>query len=306
MSRWSTNQTGRGSVIQGAIPTGQPLVRASGLTLRGVVVASYVYDSGPLPNQSTEPNDIYVDVLVYGQVNTVLPRVLWTQGRSGLHEGDISLPRAATLDTSGEPLDVTKSKPQALDGDHVVVGFLEDDLGQPYVVTCLNHPSSDIGRAGAPLGQRMRLTSADGHPRLTKHRGSALGIDTNGNAVLDTRQAHSGEYQGDGSEPLPTNNGSNGNTIVDLQEGATITIRIGDGAAIVIQNRDGNAEMTLGDGARGVALAENLQNYINNQVKLLFDQHTHPYAFGPTGPPMQQFPEYDTSITSTKSRLPDG
>ena len=170
-NRWRATRTGRGTVVQSAVPTGNRQVRAQGLQVRGVVVAVYVYDSEGLINQpNVQPNAIYVDVLIYGRHNTVIPRVLWTTERSGLHEGEICIPRAATIDTTGNELDLTRAKPQSLDGDHVIIGFLEDDLTQPYVVRAVQHPSSDIGNSEKPLGQRMRLLESDGNPRLWKHR----------------------------------------------------------------------------------------------------------------------------------------
>lgn len=305
-NRWQSTRTGRGTRVQSSIPTGARAVRAQGLQVRGVVVAVYVYDSESFLNQEVQPNDIYVDVLVYGRHNTVIPRVLWTVERSGLHEGDICIPRAARLDVTGEDLNLKVAKPQTLDGDHVIVGFLEDDLAQPYVVRSIQHPSSDIGNSARPLGQRMRLLEGDGNPRLWKHRGSAFGLDPDGNFIMDTRRAHSGEYEANGAEPTPTEDGSNGNTVIDLQEGSTLIIRIGDGENLELTQKDGEATLKLGDGAVSFAIAENLQNYIDNQVKTVFDAHTHPYAFGPTGPPSTPLPGYDSSITSTKATLPDG
>lgn len=254
--RWGPSKTARGTTVQSALPTGVRAVRANGLTVRGVVVAVYVYDTSAtelFQNQNVQVNDIYVDVLIYGRHNTVLPRVLWTKARSGLHEGDISLPRAATLDTSGGDLNVATAKPQAMDGDHVIVGFLEDDLAQPYVVSSLNHPSSDIGKSDSdPLGQRTRLVAADGNPRLWKHRGSAFGIDTDGNFILDTRTGHGGEYQADGAEPSATQNGSNGNLTATIQPGATVAVTGFEG--LNIQNTgntalDTNGTVGLGTGA---------------------------------------------------------
>lgn len=304
------NRTRLGTLVQGAVPTGLPGgLRANGLSLRGVVVAVYVYDTPDvLPNiPDVQANNVYVDVLLYGLRFNVLPRVLWTKARSGLHEGDVSLPRAATIDTSGEDFDVLKSDPQALDGDHVVVGFLEDDLTQPYVVASLNHPSSDIGNSGRPLGQRMRLTEADGNPRFWKHRGAAFGLDKDGNWLLDTRRAHGGEYLADGSEPDPTEDGSNGNVILDLPRGSTVTIRINDGAQLTLEDQDGEATLTLGDGAVSVAVADHLQT-LYEQLKAQFDAHQHLYAFGPTGPAQTAgftAPDWDPNINSDKATIPD-
>lgn len=308
MNRWGPAKTRQGTRVQGAVPTSPTQVlRAGGLTLRGVVIAVYVYDSQPFLNQDgLQPNGIYVDVLLYGRHASVLPRVLWTLNRSGLHEGDVSLPRPATRAVPNLDFDVTKTAPQTMDGDHVVVGFLEDDLAQPYVVGCIPHPSSDIGNAAKPVGQRMRLEEADGHPRFWKQNGTAFGIDADGNFVLDTRGAHPGQvaYNADGTEPAPTNDGSNGNQVIDIQEGATVTLRIGNGANLLLTNADGSATLTLGDGAVSVAVADHLQT-LWQQFKALFDAHTHIYAFGPTLPPPAPAPAWDPNINSNKVTIPD-
>jgi hypothetical protein len=282
------------------------------MLLRGVVVAVYVYDAEQvfLNLPDVQINDIYVDVLLYGRNNVVLPRVQWSSPRSGLHEGDIVIPRAATLDTQSE-LNVQRSKPQAIDGDHVIVGFLEDDLTQPIVLGCIQHPSSDIGKTPEdPLGQRMRIRSGDGNPRLWKHRGTAFGVDQDGNWKLDTRIAHSGVYEDDGSEPAPTEDGSNGNTVIDLQEGSTLTVRTGNGATLLLTEKDGDATLTVGDGAVSVAVADHLEA-LYGQLKAAFDAHTHTVPIvGPTGTtastaPLMPAPGWDSNINSDKVTIPD-
>lgn len=307
-NRWGPARTRQNTRVQGAVPTTpDAVVRANGLALRGVVVAVYVYDSEPLLNQDgLQPNGVYVDVLLYGRHNTVLPRVIWTTGRSGLHEGDVVLPRAASRAVPDLDFDVSTSSPQSMDGDHVVVAFLEDDLAQPYIQRCLPHPSSDIGNDARPVGQRLRLAEADGHLRMWKQNGAAFGVGATGDFVVDTRRAHPGQvaYEPDGTEPDPTEDGSNGNVVVDVQRGATVTIRIGDGASVILRDADGDATLTVGDGGVAVAVADHLQA-LWEQFKALYDSHTHLYAFGPTAPPSAPATDWDPKINSDKMTLPD-
>jgi hypothetical protein len=63
--------------------------------------------------------------------------------------------------------------------------------------------------------------------------------------------------------------------------------------------------MTVGDGTVSVAIAEALQEYINNTVKVWLDTHTHPTGVGPSGPPPTPITGYDTAITSSKVKIPD-
>lgn len=305
MSRWSAGWSPMGAVVQGAVPSGPVAVRSQGLFVRGVVIAVYVYDSKEelVPGYAVKPNGVYVDVLTYGKHNTVLRRVMWTHGRSGLQEGDISLPRAATLSVNEDALDLSLVDPAALDGDHVAVGFLEDDLSQPFVVCSLSHPSSDLGNEDRDLGQRMRLVEADGAPRMIKHRGAAFGLDAGGNWRLDTRRAHGGAYQKDGTEPEPAEDGQHGNVVLQLPRGATVTIEIEGGANLTLTDKDGDAKLTLGDGAASVAVAEPL-SALYKSLKDRFDTHVHPYAFGPTGAPTTPAPAWDGDIVSDKAKIP--
>jgi len=227
-----------GAVLQSSMPTRQNpsnAGRANGLTVRGVVVAVYAYDSEEPVSASEEDglaiNSIYVSVLCYGKVfNGVLPRVLWTHDRSGLHDGDVSLPRPTTIDITGDFDPNSGSNVANLDGDHVIIGFLDDDLAQPYVLRCIPHPSSDIGNSARATGHRMRLKKEDKTPRLWKHQGSIFGLDMNGNWLVDLRRAHTGEYEPDGQEPAPGLSGDVGNVQIFLPEGSRYKIGITKGA----------------------------------------------------------------------------
>lgn len=252
MTRWKPAyhpKTDR--LLQSGVPTGPDPIRPGGLNLRGVVVAVYVFDDDGYPQPEDRPNTVLVDVLTYGEHNTYIPRVPWTYERSGLHEGDVSLPRAATIDTEGD-LNLLNSNPRNLDGDHVIVSFIENSLNQPYISRSIGHPSSDRGNAAKPVTQRLRLVRGDGHPRLWKHRGAAFGFDRDGQFLLDTRGAHSGEYRADGTEPDPTENGSNGNVLATLQPGSAF--RVTGGETVEVQNTgdtvlDTDGSVLIGTGA---------------------------------------------------------
>jgi hypothetical protein len=315
-------------------------LRANGLRLKGVVVAVYVYDSDNATNtldDGTTANGVYCDVLCYGRHEGVIPRVLVTYDRQGLHEGEISLPRATTMAVNDQ-FDIAKTNPASMDGDHVIIGFSEDDLKQPYIVGFVPHPSADVGNDTRLIGHRMRIQQADGNPRFWKHRGIFWGVTDDGNAMLDLTRANTGAYHGDGSEPDPPVDGSVGNYTIRLPQAATLTLEItkgaqqGDGtddpsssttlvlennkitlmneggAGVLIQDKDGNAVLTLGDGAVHSAIAEHLQTLWTNLVTWL-SAATVLTALGPSapfptlaGPP----PAWDPSIQSGKLSFPDG
>lgn len=217
-------------MLQSSMPTPGAMDtagRAFGLTLRGVVVSVYEYDTeGPPGLEGQSPNALYVDVMCYGRHQGRLPRVLWTYDRSGLQEGPIVTPRKTSFDVQGEfDLD-SVSNPANWDGDHVIIGFLEDDLTQPYVQRCLPHPSSDIGNSELAVGHRMRVKEEDGVTRLYKNNGGVFGLDKDGNWLLDLRAAHSGQLNEDGTEPLASLDGTNGNARLLLPENSSLRIGI--------------------------------------------------------------------------------
>lgn len=333
--RWELAISPSGTRQQSGIPKGSPArnpLRANGMTFRGVVVAVYVYDSPEGPNTidvGAQPNALYCDVLCYGRYEGVIPRVLVTFDRSGMHEGEISIPRAARI-AANETLDPDHTNPANMDGDHVIVGFIEDNTRQPYIQKYIPHPSSDIGNSSKPAGQRMRLKVLDGEPRLWKHKGMVWGANADGNFQVDLTEAHSGSYQADGSEPPVAGDGSVGHFLVLLPAGSTAEVRIDGGDTFLLDGKDSNANMTLGDGAVHPAISEHLEtlytqlaaqvNQLATDLNLLianYNAHQHlttiptqpttpgtPPAVGI--PTAVQAPAWNTSIESTKVAIPDG
>lgn len=225
-----------GGMLQSAVPkrtqAESEYYRTGGLLVRGVVMNTYVADDDLLPAIDTANSDltaVYCDVYVYsglpGNKVHFFPRCLVSQERSGMHEGDIWVPRATTLDITGV-LDLnTGSNPADLDGDHVLLGFMDDNFGLPVVLRAIPHPNADIGKTQAnDLGERLKLRQADGQPRKWKHRGAVWGVDKDGNWEIDLRNAHTGDYLPDGSEPPATQTGTSGAYTARIQPGAFFKI----------------------------------------------------------------------------------
>lgn len=91
-----------------------------------------------------------------------------------------------------------------------------------------------------------------------------------------------------------------------VQADGALELKLGGGASLKIEGADADAVGTLGDGSKSVAIAEALQSYIDTSVKVEFDAHTHPTGMGPSGPPAAPLTAYDTAITSSKLKIPDG
>jgi len=190
----------------------------NGLLVRGVVMVTYVLDDPNHPSvletgdDGRDPVSVYCDVLVYsnkrGLHSHYLTKVPVLQDRGGLHDGRIWKPKATTIDVTESPVDPnTGTLVGNLDGDHVLIGFMDDAMNQPIILGGVPHPSHDVGNLEKPKGHRRGLIVADGHPDFWKHHGTFYGIDTNGDFLVDTTFGNDGEINADGTEADPPTDG---------------------------------------------------------------------------------------------------
>lgn len=340
-------RTAQGTVLQSSIPS-RPVpdpTQPFGLLVRGVVTQTYVLDSPDrlgAGDSSYYPTAVYCDVFVYSSINGMrwseFKQVPVFQERGGLHGGRIWKPRPTTMDITGVTLDLQKgSNPGNYDGDHVLIGFLENALNLPIILGGVPHPAVDQGNANFEVGKRFRLQEADGDPDFQKHHGSYYGIDGDGNWVADTSFAHDGQLNSNGTEPDPPVDGKGahlrkgpkdavvedqlldmGNPLAPvlhaarkLEQNLYEVLLDGGKAAVNVQGGDSAAVTLLGDGAVKAAIADHLQTFWGT-LKTAFDTwgttHVHATAWGPSGPPnpTHTLPAWDTSINSTKLKFPDG
>ncbi len=241
MSRYRATRIPGGGLLQSATRKGSPVrgdesYAAEGLLVRGVVLQVYAVDEEVYPGIDIEGEDriaLFCDVYVYsgtpGMQTGFLPRVLLTSDRGGMHEGDIWIPRATTLDVTGILNPNKGSNPADLDGDHVLVGFMDNKINLPVVLRSIPHPNADTGKtaqgsSAEDLGHRLKIRVADGQPRKWKHRGANWGVDKDGNWLTDLTNAHVGEYNADGSEKDAAEDGTSGNYTIRVQPGANYKI----------------------------------------------------------------------------------
>lgn len=265
--KFSPKLTRNGGVIQSAmpkVPAGERTreLRANGLLIRGVVTATYVYDADQaIPTRTTPQRVVYCDVFLYSSLPgtriNFLPRCLVTQDRAGLHEGDIWAPRATTVDISGSDLDIANlrgSDPFDWDGDHVLVGFMDDSLSLPCILREIPHPNADVGKSTSDEpGVRLRLVATDGQPRQWKHRGARWGVDDKGNWLTDLTAAHNGVYNPDGTEPDPPEDGSSGTYTLRIQPGGFYKV-VGPDDSVIEVRADGRIQITSVTGEQIVQL----------------------------------------------------
>ena len=315
-----------------------------GLLVRGVVMATYVLDDPGHPSQTETSDDgkdpvaVYCDVLVYSALRAChshyLTKVPVSQDRGSLHDGRIWMPKATSIDVTGAVLDPnTGTRVANMDGDHVLVGFMDDALNLPVILAGIPHPSHDVGNLDRTTGHRRGLKLVDGHPDLFKHHGTVYGVLDNGDYRVDTTHANDGKLNADGTEPDPPTDGK-GAQRFDLPQDAEqriewwdmvdpmapvsksyilatkdgYEIHLDGGATLKVELKDGGAKLTLGDGAKSAIIAEAWQAFFDGTLKTWITTHTHPTGVGPSGAPLESagFPAYSASnATSTKLKFPD-
>ena len=327
-------RTSNGTVLQSGIPSVPiPWVNDVGpkVFLRGVVIATYVLDDPQhlfVDEVDAIPNSVYCDVLCYGKINQFIRNCLVSQALGGIHSGEIWKPRAAKATISGKTFDPEQgTNPADMDGDHVLISFIDGNFNQPVIIRSLPHPKADQGNETKEIGKRLRLRLEDGDPLFWKNHGSYFGLDKDGNYVVDTTEAYAGEDYNEGKQPDPANNADTGNYNIKLAKDSTLTVEIEGGDNIKLELKDGDAKLTLGDGAVSAMIAETFESFWNTEIKPLFDAfdlHVHnqhlyvaPLIPLPGQPipvvgtpgdaaPKVVLPVYKPAITSSKVTFPDG
>jgi len=276
--------------------------------VRGVVIGVYFADEQEeraIAMRQRDPKfadygvkSVAVDVLTYGgRFRAQLQKVPVVPRRHAVNDyAGLWIPRAATKDLStGQPPVLEQgagnlSDPRDLDGDHVLVEFVENDPTQPFIRDELPHPRASYTQ-----------TFVRGEAVESRFRGVVTRIDKDGNISLDTTLANSGVTNAQGAETpaLDTTHGKLTITMnhnapfvlvgvnasggaekfkVDIDPAAKkLRIRLDNGIALDLTDKDGNTVTLLGSAAIK-ATREDLLNTLWGQLKLYLDAHVHPEA----------------------------
>ena len=246
------------SSIQNYVGTGAGKIPTS--FFRGVILRVFPSD-GEYPG-------VRCSVYVYSSKTTScgpLDNVLLTYPYSSMQGGDIMLPRPTRMNVEDITTGVQNGnlQPASIDGDHVLIGFIDGDMTLPVIVGFIPHPSADKGKdpANTELGDRILPTETDGSPHFRKHRGAFEGIDSDGNYVANTTKAHKykvgdvpaakgGGYTNIGEEVSSTEVdtagvATSGNYTVKLKQNAKLLIEFEGGAnSIQLTDNDGVLDIT--------------------------------------------------------------
>ncbi|MCU0913032.1 MAG: hypothetical protein MUC88_00540 [Planctomycetes bacterium] len=254
---YSPCQLDDGTVLQAAVPTWMAGVpswgSAGGWMARATVLKVYYTDDAGWAERGWTADGmrtVCCDVRVFGRQTRTLYRVPVAQRAMGLFDEDTYIPRGCSQNIEGgimatEPPMEQGEQPtpaEALDGDQVIVGFMECDIHQPVVLPfCLPHPKS-----------RRETKEADGRTKRMRHNGVLIEWDDEGNLTIDARGAANPELGPSGVEQsasgaagklkLVTTDGSD-ESWVELDNTGKITLV--DGGADKIEMDKASKTITL-------------------------------------------------------------
>jgi hypothetical protein len=198
--------------------------------LRGVVIR--VFKPGD-PQLGTRRSPLKVlapailcDVLIYDpDYVTILHDVAILRRSAGAVDSEVWVPRAASIDLTGQPfavagngpLDPTvlaPTNPSNMDGDHVVVGFMNNDLAQPIILGQLDHPqNANHVPYGVPPDTKLAVTM----------RGWLWAMKADGTMIVDSNLASAGIIP-PALPPVETPDPGAGNLEISLPAGRKISI----------------------------------------------------------------------------------
>ena len=255
---------------------------------RAVVVNTEVEDSPTrVSNPARRTSKVLCDV-VFVASQIFVARVVVEQ-KLGVNNGDLWIPRPSTRRVStGGAVELSRSSLGGsttstdptplgdLDGDVVLVDFIEGDLHYPVIRGSLEHERSlrsiVEGSGWTEAGAGDERGTAHKDERYSRWGGTEFRINANGDVLIDTVGATS-----DIVNEAPSSD--TGQVRVRLKDNLKFTIEA-DGTDVLEVFKDGSGvHVHLGEGA-----TESLIK--GDAFKALYDAHTHSSpAGGSTGPP---------------------
>lgn len=268
----------------------QARVTADGF-YRGIVLKTYATDDA---NRIDEhPYAIECDVLLMRSL-VVLPHVPVLQRGLGVTDADLWIPRPSTRSLSGGPLTLSMRSSRGalqefptklgdLDGDNVLVTYIEHDQEHPVIIGPMPHTGTKRLVVKGAGWSPSALGSERGTPHLSEHyfryRGVEVRINDKGDVLLDTVGAYdkTGEIA---DSPMPS--------------GGQVRLRVKGTEKFVIEmNGQDLLEFTAAGAIALLKLAGALQADMEVSAMNLspatavhLSTHLTPSPFGPLGPPI--------------------
>lgn len=242
---YQTRLLSNGQVIQsGTFTPSIEKNRVNGFITRAVVLRTYFEDDNwsDYGWAADFVKGVFCDVRTYGMNGTrFFFRVPVLQSIQGLHDCDLYIPRDSRINLGGGQL-VTEESPnkkttpsENLDGDHVLLTFLECDVAQPVILPYqLPHPNTP-----------RELISQDNRFRKIRFQGSEFLIDQTGNITLDATGASEPNLAAGGKEISAS--GSGGEIEIKTADGDsdTLSIKLNSSGDIEFKNGGSTETITL-------------------------------------------------------------
>jgi hypothetical protein len=240
------------SVNQGGIRNRGRWDNTMGWLAPAVVLSTYYTDDEDWQNRGWASNNMRTlacDVRVYGARPRKLTRVPVCQSIGSLFDEDTYTPRPSrqnidggTVVADGEPGGASPTPAHSLDGDHVIVGFLECDPRRPIILPfSLGHPNS-----------KRPLEASAGRVRRIRHAGVSIEWSEDGNLTIDASEAAKEVLAANGTED--PNNGTGGIVTIRTKDGGgDISRMVLDASGDVIIEDGGGTEQLELDKAFGIS-----------------------------------------------------
>lgn len=208
---------------------------------------------------------VHCTVLPYGGTGRPMYGVPVAAG-GGPHQGTVWIPAP-----SSQPISNVVSAAD-LDGDHVLVSFIGGRASDPIITHALQHPKATY----VPPEQSTEIPATGRHPAVAdngavyrRHAGTVAMIDRRGSLVIDTTDAPETPAGADQSGTE-----AKANVIVQLATTSRLEVRVGDTVLFVLE-----------DGVVKAGANPTQHALCFEAFKTIWDSHTHPTGFGPSGPP---------------------
>lgn len=265
-----------------------PDEQAAGLLLRGVVVRTWFGDDAEVLGQIAPPQ-VLCDVLLYR--GGWLFRVPVAQEGASVTNGSLWVPQACSANlVPGSPLRVESQAGERpvpiddLDGERVLVGFIDASPTRPVILKALAHPRSariHLREPATPPAQDAAGTwpaAPAGNERFLAHQGTVVRVDHFGNVVVDTSGAGIAN-DGETDEAAARDVLDAGRLDINLRSAAALVVRVAGVPLLRLRVRaeDGKVELDLGESASERAV-------LGDRFAALFDRHRHTTWYGETGP----------------------
>jgi len=273
---------------------------------RGVVLFTYATDDGrrkegPRREGTRRVREVECDVLLV-QTHVYLQRVPVQQPNHGVNNAEPWIPRPSTRVIGSDGSTSTSRKlnlnrvsragvPEAsfppqledLDGDVVLIQFIEGDLDKPMITGAITHEHAKrlvIGGDGWAEGNNgsERGTPHD-REKYMHHQGTEVRVNRQGDYLIDTVGAHNNIENEDPAS-------GQGQIRFRVKNSERLTIEM-DGTDVLEIWKDGSqVRVDFGEGAtERLVLGDRFKTFLNNFFSVEYDVHTHSTGMGPTGAP---------------------